>query len=97
MNLWLDDIRNPNMWGSDGMNWVWAMDYEETIAVLSTGLVEFASLDHDLGEDQKSGYDVVCWMEEHNLWPSNGVFVHSWNPVGAERMRKVIARAYGKQ
>jgi hypothetical protein len=42
----------------------------------------------------KSGYDVVCWMEENNVWPAEGVAVHSMNPVGRQRMQQVIDRHY---
>ncbi len=38
----------------------------------------------------KTGYDVVCWMEETGTWPKNGVAVHSMNPVGRQRMQQVI-------
>ncbi len=42
----------------------------------------------------KSGYDVVCWMEENNVWPKDGVVVHSMNPVGRQRMQQVIDKHY---
>jgi hypothetical protein len=45
----------------------------------------------------KSGYDVVCWMEENNVWPVDGVVVHSMNPVGRLRMKQVIDRHYGSR
>ena len=44
----------------------------------------------------KSGYDVVCFIEEHNLWPINGIRVHSMNPVGRARMEQVIRQHYGR-
>lgn len=44
----------------------------------------------------KSGYDVICWMEEHNYWPEFGVRVHSANPVGRGRMEQVIRAHYGR-
>lgn len=102
MNLWLDDIRDPVQHGYIGYSW--AKTYEEAIAALSTGRVQHASLDHDLGirstlgmpTDEKTGYDVVCWMEEHNIWPRHGVRVHSANPVGKTRMEAAIRRAYGR-
>lgn len=42
----------------------------------------------------KSGYDVVNWLEEHNVWPIDGVAVHSMNPVGRLKMKQVIDRHY---
>lgn len=80
----------------------WAKNYEEAIAALRTGQVTFASLDHDLSVDdmmgqpkgEKTGYDVVCWMEENGVWPKEGVVVHSCNPSGRARMQMVIDRHY---
>lgn len=43
---------------------------------------------------EKTGYDVVCWMEENNVWPIDGVRVHSANPVGRARMQQVIDKHY---
>lgn len=76
---------------------------EEAIALLATGEVTEASLDHDLSieatlgtpaPDEQTGYTVVCWLEKHGWWPRDGVRVHSMNPVGAARMRQVIERHY---
>ncbi len=38
----------------------------------------------------KSGYDVLVWMEENNIWPVDGVVVHSMNPIGRYRMQVII-------
>ena len=100
VKLWLDDIRDPNTYGYIG--WVWVKTYKEAIELLSTEIVEIASLDHDLSIQQtmgfkdveKTGYDVLCWMEQHNIWPKKGVFVHSLNPSGKERMKQVIEKYY---
>ncbi len=102
VKMWLDDIRDPRMFGCPG--WVWVTTPDEAIKLLATGTVEQASLDHDLTinqmlglefDDEQSGYKVVCWMEENNVWPINGVSVHSMNPAGKARMEQVIAK-YGK-
>lgn len=104
MKLWLDDCRPPYMHGCQG--WHWAKTAAEAIMVLNTGKVDEASLDHDLAEEHYpwncsaiekttgTGYDVVCWMEENNVWPVNGTRVHSMNPIGRARMEQVIERAY---
>jgi hypothetical protein len=102
MILWLDDLRNPEKFGFVGA--VWVKNYDEAITALKTGKVTFASLDHDLdlkmtnGELplEKTGYDVICFMEENNIWPVNGVRVHSSNPSGGNRMRQVIYKYYGR-
>lgn len=92
MKLWLDDIRDPTMYGHIG--WVWVKTADEAIKMLATGNVTQASLDHDLDIEatlgntptEKTGYDVVLWMEEHNVYPINGVTVHSMNPSGKAKM-----------
>lgn len=102
MKLWLDDLRDPNHHGHIG--WTWVKTAEEAIAALQTGTVEEASLDHDLTveqtlgrfSDEPTGYTVVCWMEEHNVWPPGGTRVHSMNPVGRARMQTVINHAYSR-
>jgi hypothetical protein len=44
---------------------------------------------------EKTGYDVVCFLEENpHLWPAEGVVVHSMNPSGRARMQQVIDRYY---
>lgn len=100
MKLWLDDVRDPVRFGAIGF--VWAKTAEEAIAHLRTGEVTFASLDHDLTIEQTigtgwptheaCGYDVVCWMEEHGVWPRDGVSVHSMNPAGRARMESVLRK-----
>lgn len=104
MKLWLDDIRNPDELGFVGFTWV--KNVEEAIALLKTGQVEFASLDHDLRVDRfpvdgsrpnwpdDSGYDVVCWIEANNVWPPEGCVVHSTNIGGRLRMEAVVKRHY---
>ncbi len=102
IDLWLDDLRDPNHHGRIG--WTWVKTADEAIALLQTGNVRKASLDHDLTVEQtlgredreKTGYTVVCWMEEHNVWPAGGTFVHSQNPVGRAKMQSVIDRVYSR-
>lgn len=105
--LWLDDVRDPWMFGWGGS--IWAKTADEAIEVLKTGQVEYASLDHDLTWEQtiagwgpygeisdtgaKSGYDVILWLEHNQqYWPSKGIKVHSQNPAGKKRMEQVIER-----
>jgi len=101
MKLWLDDTRDPVRCGRIG--WTWVKTADEAIALLATGQVRKASLDHDLSiaatlgnpaADERTGYTVVCWMEQNNMWPPEGVETHSMNPVGRRRMIDVIARHY---
>ncbi len=101
INLFLDDVRNP-----PGDGWTVARSAEEAWAMLRTGNVEACSLDHDLGEcaacasasvkvtcrHKSTGYDLVKWMAEHNIWPRQKPTVHSANPAGAASMRATIDR-----
>jgi hypothetical protein len=103
VKLWLDDIRDPVRFGCLG--WHWAKTADEAIAILATDTVEEASLDHDLSVNatmglpcqEKTGYDVVCWMEATGHWPKKKPAVHSQNPSGAARMRQAIDRHYARQ
>lgn len=100
INMWLDDLRDPANHGKAG--WIWVKTADEAIELLKSGCVRRASLDHDLTIDQtmghedreKTGYTVVCWMEEHGVWPVDGTSVHSQNPVGRAKMESVIRQAY---
>jgi len=89
------------------VGWTWAKTAEEAIDLLRTGKVTKASLDHDLTPEQmmsgmygvtcedgqKSGYDVVVWLERHpEFWPKDGVTVHSMNPAGKKRMEQVLEK-----
>jgi len=97
IKLWLDDIR-PAPPG-----WTWVKTVHEACLLLVEGqmfdkskAVVEASLDHDLGLCQKTGYDLVKWMAETGFWPQTKPRVHSMNPVGAESMRATIDRYWVK-
>jgi len=98
IKLWLDDLRDPNLHGRIG--WTWAKTHDEALALLRTGRVIRASLDHDLTVNQtmgipdgeKTGMDVLFAMDREGLWPAGGVEVHSQNPTMSVRMRNHIAQ-----
>lgn len=87
MNLWLDDKRDPPA------GWVWVKTAQDAIAQLQTGLVEWVSLDHDLGPRDKcgTGYHVVRYMIEYGVWPPY-VTVHSGNSVEHPKMLADLKR-----
>jgi len=87
INIWLDDIRDPI---SNG--WFIVKTVKECKKVLLKHSVRLMSLDHDLGEGQETGYDLLCWMEKNNIWPSEEVLIHTMNPVGRLRMEQVLAK-----
>ena len=96
--LWLDDER-PAPAG-----WRHARTVDEAIAIMQSGPVELASLDHDLGDvdaarsaareptRERTGYDFCLWMAEHECWPRQRPVVHSQNPVGRAAMVQLIDR-----
>jgi hypothetical protein len=93
IHLWLDDVRSP----PEG--WTHCRTIDEAKEHLKAGKVYLASLDHDLGEDERgcllpSGYDLVKWMAENNCWPLKKPYVHSANPVGAQNMNEMIDRYF---
>jgi hypothetical protein len=45
---------------------------------------------------QKTGMSVIEWMDEHNVWPKDGVRVHTLNGQGRDRMLSVVSRIYGR-
>ncbi len=105
--LWLDDIRDPVKFGFLGADWVY--NAQDAIDALMYGNYTFASLDHDLSIQatigtasekelkEETGYTVILFLEEHpEYWPSEGVRVHSANPVGKQKMETVIKRHYGR-
>lgn len=57
MRLWLDDVRDPQMYVPSPWLWTWAKTVPEAQELLLTGEVEEASLDHDLGLCD------ACWDE----------------------------------
>lgn len=105
MKLWHDDIRRP-----PDDTWLWVRTNHDAKALLQTGEFDEVSLDHDLGlheldpdtpdaiylvgHGEETGLDLVDWMIERCCVPDK-VTVHSMNPVGADRMCRMLnARGY---
>ncbi len=104
IQMWLDDVR-PAPEG-----WTHVYTVHEAIALIKTGRVVRASLDHDLGLCSPctasanarrgrncqcmTGYKLCLWMAENEKWPTEKPTVHSMNPVGAFAMRAIIDRYF---
>jgi len=92
MKIFLDDIRFPA-----GKGWTIirnSTDFFHTW-IYNRDDITHISFDHDLGDtDPKNGYDVLTMIEEdyHDAVISHPIVmtVHSMNPVGREKMVKVI-------
>lgn len=94
----IDDIRRfKDVFGLDYQSpkddtEVVARDYNAGVQLLATNSWDELYLDHDLGDHSKTGYDVMCWLEEHSNRLPPKVFFVSANPVGVERMKRVLER-----
>jgi len=45
---------------------------------------------------EKTGYTVLCWIEENNAWPSEGIRIHTMNTVRGPIMKEIVFNHYGK-
>ena len=95
MKIYLDDIRDaPNE------EWITVRTVSSLIALLCTqeGHIEVLSLDHDLGEGEKTGYDVLKWIEAqvflHGYEPPKNILIHTSNPAGRKNMEAAIKSIY---
>ena len=93
--LFLDDIRFPNkdvkISGPESKI-VICRTYDDAVwAVMTYGMPDFISFDHDLGEEM-TGYDFVKWLGFYIM--DNDLKIDSWftyqvhsaNPVGAKNI-----------
>lgn len=95
MKLFVDDERLPPTLDKD-----WVLVRDPNIAMLLMqnypGQIEILSLDHDLGNNVPTGYDIAAWLEKEILspgpWKTQPISipkilrVHSANPVGRLRI-----------
>lgn len=107
MKLWLDDLRKPPegwYWlktADEAIDCMANCVEMEAVSVISMDhdlsdlqYIQEGQLSKEQREaiaKEKTGYDVICWMEENNCWPAR-VVIHSMNPEGARRMADVAAR-----
>lgn len=88
--IWLDDAREA----PEG--YLHIKTAEECIAFLEIQWynIEILSLDHDLGENKQTGYDVVKYIEERvhiiGSYVTFQMLIHSDNPVGIKNMKAGI-------
>jgi len=70
-----------------------ARTFQEGIDALQSQKWDILLLDHDLGEE-KSGYDVMCWLEQNPDHLPGEIACVSANPVGKARIEQVIRKLY---
>jgi hypothetical protein len=91
VKIWLDDVREaPRGW----QHYKTAEDLIEYIELIGWHNVSVISLDHDLGENIKTGYDFLKWAEKwFSMYDEKHIpkfEVHSANPVGVKNMKAAI-------
>jgi hypothetical protein len=100
LRVWLDDLLEDRA-APDG--WIHVTTAGAAIALIETGRVVELSLDHDLGDDEVAGkgLHVVDRIAERqmidgrDLWPRDGITLHSANPAGVRQMAQAIERYAG--
>ena len=59
---------------------------------LAQGSWDILYIDHDLGEDTVSGYDIINWALETDRMPEK-VYIVSQNPVGRANIERALDNA----
>jgi hypothetical protein len=95
VKIWLDDERDPVV-ATGALDWAWVRTVPDCIGALRRCVLAHVeiSLDHDLGTEPATGYDVLTWIEERvrlGHAPPRAIHIHTANP--AARMRMIAARA----
>lgn len=101
MVLWLDDIRDPeifsNKYGLETDEIIWVKNYYDFIDWINlNGLPRLIAFDHDLGdvsENEKTGFSAAKWLVEYCL--DNRLKLPEWvilsaNTVGAENIKCLL-------
>jgi hypothetical protein len=90
MNLWLDDVRLP-----PSSEWVWVKTALDALKELRRSSYDVISLDHDLGEDAGTGYDVLTYLEaevyRNPEFRAPEIRIHTANTVARARMLQAVA------
>jgi hypothetical protein len=102
LRVWLDDLLDDR---AAPKGWVQVTTAPAAIALLETGRVVELSLDHDLGDDELAGkgIDVVDHIAERqvvddrDLWPRDGITIHSANAAGRDQMSRAIEHYASQQ
>lgn len=95
-NLFIDDERFPP---DDGREWIICRNKMQVISAIfdhKQTVANYISFDHDLGENEPTGYDIAKWIVEMDMdgviiIPSNfQYFVHSQNPIGKKNIETYL-------
>jgi hypothetical protein len=102
LRVWLDDLLDDR---AAPPGWIHVTTARAAIALIDRGQVVELSLDHDLGDDAKAGkgVHVVDHLAEQqvvagrDLWPRDGITIHSANAAGRDQMARTIERYAGER
>jgi len=87
--LWLDDERTP-----PSKDWVWVKTAPNAIRALRTAHFKIISLDHDLGVNAGTGYDVLKYLEaevfQNPDYRAPEIRIHTANSVARKRMVQAV-------
>lgn len=89
MRIFIDDERFPP---NDGNDWIVVRNKKDFFRVVaSQRFPDFISFDHDLGEDEPTGFDIVKEFIEmdldNDIIPKNFAwYTHSQNPIGKQNI-----------
>jgi len=96
-SLFIDDERAPPR--NDDRYWVVARDWEAVKMCLRIhGMPGYISFDHDLGEDNYTGYDIAKFLvdldmdgdDDFALPVEFDFYVHSQNPIGKANIENYL-------
>src|SRR5574337_895123 len=79
-------------------NWAIVRSVKIVKELLTAGLVNDLSLDHDMaynsetGKENENGANLVRWMIENNTYPKGIITIHSQNLIKAQQMRDDLNR-----
>jgi hypothetical protein len=101
LRVWLDDLLEDR---AAPRGWIHVTTAPAAIALLESGQVVELSLDHDLGDDELAGkgIHVVDHIAEsqivdgRDLWPRDGITLHTANAAGRDQMARAIERYAGQ-
>lgn len=92
--LFVDDERFPS---SKEYDMIIARTMDEVKNLVSDlGMPSFVSFDHDLGDNEPTGYDIAKWMVDVDLsgaytFPDDfDFYVHSQNPIGKRNIEEYL-------
>lgn len=85
INIFLDD------WRPVPRNFIPVRSVQECVNLLKEREVNILSLDYNLGAFQPTGFELVKWMAENNIYPKQ-IFMHSANPFGRVRMYNFLKK-----